>query len=168
MPKKVKLKLKSFIKNNIVKAPNVMLNNATQPLNEDNYKDIVRSFWKRSMKHRKGAVGIAGNQIHMPYRIFIAQLTTDVWKIFINPTIPRTSESAFFNSKLVHGMEGCLSLPGSEHGVARRNRIEVVYRDLNWKPQVSRYKGLAARIIQHEVDHLNGILIDPNMDWRQE
>ena len=98
MPKKVKLKLKSFIKNYIIKAPNVMLNNATQPLNEDNNKDIVRSFWKRSMKHRKGAVGIAGNQIHMPYRIFIAQLTTDVWKIFINPTIPRTSESAFFNS----------------------------------------------------------------------
>ena len=168
MPKKVKLKLKSAIKNNIVKAPNRILSTNTKALNKDNYQDIVRSFWKRSMKHRKGAVGIAANQIHMPYSIFIAQLVPDVWKIFINPYILKTSKSSFNTSELVNGTEGCLSLPGSEHGVARAQKIEVVFRDIGWKPIMAQFEDFQARVVQHEIDHLNGKLIDPNMDWRQE
>ena len=133
MPKKVKLKLKSAIKNSILKAPDIMLSKVTEPLNKDNYQRIVNSFLKRSMKHRKGAVGIAGNQIHMPYSIFIAQL-----------------------------------VPGSEHGVARRQKIEVIFRDIGWKPVMAQFEDFQARVVQHEIDHLNGILIDPNMEWRQE
>ena len=168
MPKKVKLKLKSAIKNSILKAPDIMLSKVTEPLNKDNYQRIVNSFLKRSMKHRKGAVGIAGNQIHMPYSIFIAQLVPDVWKIFINPYILKTSKSSFNTSELVNGTEGCLSLPGSEHGVARAQKIEVVFRDIGWKPIMAQFEDFQARVVQHEIDHLNGKLIDPNMDWRQE
>ena len=140
----------------------------TEPLNKDNYQRIVNSFLKRSMKHRKGAVGIAGNQIHMPYSIFIAQLVPDVWKKFINPYILKTSKSSFNTSELVNGTEGCLSLPGSEHGVARAQKIEVVFRDIGWKPIMAQFEDFQARVVQHEIDHLNGKLIDPNMDWRQE
>ena len=50
MPKKVKLKLKSAIKNSILKAPDIMLSKVTEPLNKDNYQRIVNSFLKRSMK----------------------------------------------------------------------------------------------------------------------
>ena len=168
MPKKVKLKLKSAIKNSILKAPDIMLSKVTEPLNKDNYQRIVNSFLKRSMKHRKGAVGIAGNQIHMPYSIFIAQLVPNVWKLFINARILKTAKSSFTTSELVNGMEGCLSLPGSEHGVARRQKIEVIFRDIGWKPVMAQFEDFQARVVQHEIDHLNGILIDPNMEWRQE
>ena len=166
MSKRRKINLVPMIKNQIVLAPNPILSRRTKPLTEDNYIKITNKFVKRGMKHRKGAIGIAANQIHMPYRIFIAQLTQGVWKVFINPTIPQTSKSKFFNSKLIVDVEGCLSLPDSVHSVARKEQVEVVYRDINWEPQIGQYKGLAARIVQHEIDHLNGILIDKNMDER--
>lgn len=54
--------------------------------------------------------------------------------------------------------EGCLSLPGIRKAI-RYETIEVVYQDLSFRPQRMTYSGWTAQIIQHEVDHLNGILI---------
>ena len=54
--------------------------------------------------------------------------------------------------------EGCLSLAGSRK-TSRFEKIQVFYYDINWKPQLISLEGFAAQICQHELDHLEGILI---------
>ena len=54
--------------------------------------------------------------------------------------------------------EGCLSLAGSRK-TSRFEKIQVSYYDINWKPQLINLEGFAAQICQHELDHLEGILI---------
>jgi len=62
-------------------------------------------------------------------------------------------------SKLKSGKEGCLSVPGVEIEVKRQSRIRVSFLDRYGKEQKEIFSGFDARIIQHEVDHLNGKLI---------
>lgn len=73
-------------------------------------------------------------------------------KVFINPIIEEeTGEEWAFN-------EGCLSIPDIREEVYRKEKILITYYDQNWKLQEETYNGYAARIIQHEYDHVEGIL----------
>src|SRR5690606_13728911 len=73
-------------------------------------------------------------------------------KVFINPVILEEwgDEWAF--------EEGCLSMPGIRADVYRPEKLTIRYRDLDWNEITEEYEGLAARIIQHEYDHLEGKL----------
>ncbi|MFN2162091.1 MAG: peptide deformylase, partial [Candidatus Promineifilaceae bacterium] len=70
----------------------------------------------------------------------------------INPEITRRSR------KMVDGIEGCLSIPGYVGEVERHEEIRVQALDRHGKPQKLKLKGWTARIFQHEIDHLNGVL----------
>jgi peptide deformylase len=72
--------------------------------------------------------------------------------ILINPEIKKCSQS------LCKDQEGCLSIPGVYMDVERPDQVEVSYKDENGRPKTLKADGLLARAIQHEMDHLNGVL----------
>lgn len=105
-------------------------------------------------------IGLAAPQINKPIRLFIIDTTnTDeddsnkkVRKAFINAQIIEESgeEWAF--------EEGCLSIPDIHADVSRYERIKMTYFDENWEQQEEVFDGIMARVIQHEYDHIEGIL----------
>lgn len=104
-----------------------------------------------------GGVGLAGNQVGILKRIIIVLHDNDPI-IMINPEIIKTSEEFEF------GNEGCLSIPETYIELKRYKEISVKYRDTKGKPHFENYSGLTARIIQHEIEHLDGILMTDHIE----
>jgi len=80
-------------------------------------------------------------------------------RVFINPEIVSVSEE---DEPYV---EGCLSIPGVEAEVFRPSRVRVRYRDLDWAEREEDVEGLLARVIQHEIDHLDGVLFVDRLNF---
>ncbi len=95
-------------------------------------------------------VGLAGNMLGLRKRV-IAVNAGGLILVMFNPVI--TKKSGAYEAE-----EGCLSLDGQRRTV-RYQRIEAEYRDEGWAARRGVFTGFTAQIIQHEVDHLNGILI---------
>ena len=98
----------------------------------------------------EGCVGMAANMIGARKRIIAVSLGFSTL-IMYNPVIVSKSEP--YDTE-----EGCLSLPGTRP-VKRYGKISVEYRDRSFRKQRGEFSGFVAQIIQHETDHLNGILI---------
>lgn len=120
-----------------------------------NCKPLIDNMLE-TMRNADG-VGLAAPQIGQSLRLFVIEPEpfselTDQDCVFINPEIiqqegrPETAK------------EGCLSLPGLEVEVTRQPKIMVEYRDANFTLKTKRLKGFLARVFQHELDHLEGIL----------
>lgn len=106
-------------------------------------------------------VGLAAPQVNKSIRVFVMDAShyadeipeaKDFKKIFINAHITERSG----DEKLVE--EGCLSIPHIREEVWRKNDIRIEYYDENWQFHNETYSGMIARIIQHEYDHLDGVL----------
>ncbi|MFH1098542.1 MAG: peptide deformylase [Candidatus Uhrbacteria bacterium] len=98
-----------------------------------------------------GGVGIAAPQVGVLLRIIV--ITNQRGPVvYINPTV--TSQSL----RSAVDIEGCLSVPGIIGTVRRARNVTVRARDLNFRLITRRVRDLPARILQHEVDHLNGVL----------
>ena len=99
-------------------------------------------------------VGLAAPQVGKLLQIIVAKPEPDKDAlVLINPQIKKTSRKKDIMT------EGCLSLPNIEVPVERAIKITVQALDINSQPVKIKAKGLLARIIQHETDHLSGILI---------
>ena len=101
--------------------------------------------------HEKGCVGMAANMIGVHKRI-IAFNNEGKYEVMLNPEIVKASEE--FETE-----EGCLSLLGGPRKTKRFRKIKVQYQTLDMKVRLKTYQGFTAQIIQHEIDHCNGILI---------
>lgn len=121
---------------------------------------LLMNMWE-TMYESKG-VGLAAPQINKSIRLFLIDTSpflddeeveeTAVKKVFINPyIIKETGEEWVFN-------EGCLSIPDIREDVTRKSSITLEYLDENFKKHIDVFDGLAARVIQHEYDHIDGIL----------
>lgn len=111
---------------------------------------IARDLLDTLKAHRDGCVGMAANMIGIKKRIIAVSMgMADV--AMLNPVI--TAKSQPYDTS-----EGCLSLAG-QRPCKRFEVIAVDYRDLNFVPQHAVFRGWIAQIIQHEIDHCNGILI---------
>lgn len=100
--------------------------------------------------NREHCVGMAANMIGIKKRIIIANVGIgDI--VMFNPVI--TMKDSPYETE-----EGCLSLAGVRKTIRYRN-IELEFTDLSWKRQRQKYSGFIAQIIQHECDHLEGIII---------
>ncbi|MDR2021306.1 MAG: peptide deformylase [Treponema sp.] len=102
--------------------------------------------------HQGKGVGLAGPQIGLSKRIFVIHAEGDVPRVFINPSIIETSQD------MVKYEEGCLSVPGVWAEVVRPSAIRIQAWNEKGRPFTLDAGGLLARIIQHEYDHLEGIL----------
>lgn len=96
-------------------------------------------------------LGLAAPQVAKQLRIIAVNISNEA-HIFINPQITKKS---FFKNV---AQEGCLSIPNVYGEVERPKKITLKYLDRQGKPHKQKFKNLTARIIQHEVDHLDGIL----------
>ena len=101
-------------------------------------------------------IGLAAIQIGVPKRIIVIDISKDPQKkeprYFVNPIIKnKNSEKATYE-------EGCLSVPNQFAEIDRPNKCDVEYLDYNGKKQILNTGGLMATCIQHEMDHLEGIL----------
>jgi len=103
------------------------------------------------MRENEGA-GLAANQIGRLKRIFVAAYEDEEFAI-VNPLVEWNSEST------EKDIEGCLSLPGIPVEVERPYAVMVSGKDPSGAPVRVRAEGRLARIFQHEIDHLNGVLI---------
>lgn len=97
-------------------------------------------------------VGLAGPQVGIPQRFFVIIADDDVRRVFVNPQIIKTSaETGPYD-------EGCLSIPGVYENIIRPLKVTVSALNENGKPFTLDADGLLARVIQHENDHLDGVL----------
>lgn len=111
--------------------------------------------------YRSEGMGLAAPQIGKSLRIFVIDASplaedepemADFKQAFINPRIiEKDGDLQLMN-------EGCLSIPNLREEVNREGRIRIKYYDQNWQIHDEVYEGYKARIIQHEYDHLDGIL----------
>ena len=112
--------------------------------------DVANDLKDTLMANRERCVGMAANMIGIRKRIIIANAGIgDI--VMFNPVIVK-KEGAFEME------EGCLSLDGVRK-TTRYQTIEVEFTDMSWKRQKQKYSGFLAQIIQHECDHLEGIVI---------
>ena len=129
-------------------------------------KELITNMWETMYK--ANGVGLAAPQIGLPIRLFIVdtgpfadddgltpeeqEALKNFKKVFINARMEQQSGTNWaFN-------EGCLSIPDIREDVTRMDTIEISYVDENFKPHKETYDGLLARVIQHEYDHIEGIL----------
>ena len=116
---------------------------------------VARDLLDTLMAHREGCVGMAANMIGVRKRI-IAFLDESgampTYTVMLNPEI--IAKSGMYETE-----EGCLSLLGNPRKCKRYVTIKVKYQDMNLKERAKIFTGWTAQIIQHEVDHCNGILI---------
>lgn len=117
---------------------------------DDSIKNLCVSLIDTMISNN--GVGLAAPQCGVLKQIVIALIDNEP-KIFINPEITSTS------NELVSGEEGCLSIPGTFIEKKRYNTVTVRYRNIKGRPCLDNYEGLSARILQHEIDHLHGILM---------
>lgn len=104
-----------------------------------------------TMREREG-VGLAANQVGRLKRMLVAAVEDEEY-VVVNPVIEEAAGTT------EHGAEGCLSIPGIQVEVVRATSITLSGQDLTGAPLQIEASGLVARIFQHEVDHLDGVLI---------
>lgn len=103
-----------------------------------------------TMLHADG-VGLAAPQVGLLRRFAICQMTSKEIVELINPVIVSAEGSET-------GNEGCLSVPNKFLPVARATKITILYRDRNGREVQRTFEGFDARVCQHEMDHLDGVL----------
>jgi len=121
---------------------------------KDSTAPEIRTLVSEMLATMKAAdgVGLAAPQVGRSIRLFVATVNERDF-VFVNPVITARSES-----KIVFE-EGCLSLPGQFLPVERFERITVTYDDIHGTRQTLEAQGFLAIVIQHEYDHLDGVLI---------
>ena len=140
----------------IIKLPDKRLRLVCEPVDkiDAGLKRLIEDMFE-TMYHAPG-IGLAAIQVGEPKRVVIMDISKKEDpknpQVFINPEIVWWSED-----KSVYE-EGCLSIPDIHEDVERPARVTVRYLDLAGKVQETQAEGLFATCIQHEIDHLNGVL----------
>ena len=136
------------------------------PQDFPNLKELIANMWETMYK--ANGVGLAAPQVGLTIRLFLVdtspfaddeelsaeeqQTLKNFKKVFINAEIKEeTGENWTFN-------EGCLSIPDIREDITRKDTISITYVDEKFKTHSETYDGLLARVIQHEYDHIEGVL----------
>lgn len=134
--------------------------------NYPNVEHVLENMWE-TMYNASG-VGLAAPQVGMPIRVFLvdtAPFSDDDSLSEQEQNDLRNFKKTFINAKIIEETgdewafnEGCLSIPNVREDVFRKEQITVQYQDENFNKQISTFNGLIARVIQHEYDHIEGVL----------
>ena len=106
---------------------------------------------KETLREYKTGIGLAAPQIGSDFRMFVINFNGDI-RTFINPVITNAEN-------LTLSREGCLSMPGKEYIIPRYAKVDVMYQTPLGKTESRKMMGLAAFTFQHELDHLDGLLM---------
>ena len=131
------------------------------PIDYTDLDVLLANMWETM--YEANGVGLAAPQVNKEFRLFLVDTSPFaddegiskeqiVKKVFINPIIVKESgEEWDFN-------EGCLSVPDIREDITRKSTITISYFDENFNKHTDVFDGLVARVIQHEYDHINGML----------
>lgn len=140
----------------IVRYPHPTLRHTSKPLKrvDAGLRRIVAEMIE--LMYQEDGIGLAANQVDLPYRVFVLNPTGNPQQkeheyVFINPVILRRQGSS-------EAEEGCLSFPGIHANVRRPEKIAVSAYDLQGEEMHLELDGLFARAVQHEYDHLEGVV----------
>lgn len=154
-------KLMDFVRQEVVTIGDPFLKEPTKPVT--NLKEVTplcELMVKKLREELKGA-GLAANQIGVPIRVLVAELRkNDLFPtrpesplyVMINPEIVKSSD------EMIDGWEGCFSVPGLVGLVPRHKSIVVKYTSLDGQEHKESFAEHIARTVQHEIDHLDGIV----------
>ncbi|MBP6009924.1 MAG: peptide deformylase [Bacteroidia bacterium] len=136
-----------------------VLKKKASPIEKDHpgLKELIANMYETM--YASHGVGLAAPQIGLSLRLFVTDGSPfeedevkDFKQVFINPQIvEETGDPWKFN-------EGCLSIPHVREDVSRKKTVLIEYYDEDWNFRKEYFSGLAARIIQHEYDHIEGVL----------
>ena len=137
----------------ILKYPDPFLFKTVDNVIEFNQELIEETQEMLKLMRMSKGVGLAANQVGLNKRIIIMECNNDkIPYFFINPKIIQTSQEDMLNE------EGCLSFPELYIGLNRKKEVLLNWQDINGKFHEEWFKELESICIQHELDHLNGIL----------
>jgi len=144
----------------LIHYPHPTLRFVSKPLArvDDQLREMSDQMFEIMYEHR--GVGLAANQVNLPLRLFVANPSGEKDSgqelVFLNPVIQKATGT-------IEAEEGCLSLPGL-HGTVKRNKtVQVNAYSMDGKEINLKVDGFLSRIIQHEVDHLDGVLFIDRM-----
>lgn len=129
-----------------------------------NLKTLIANMWETMYK--ANGVGLAAPQVGLPIRLFVVDSTPmyeedetqkGIKKVFINAQILEESGQEWAYE------EGCLSIPGIREDVYRKPNIKIQYLNENFEEMTEAYFDMNARVIQHEYDHIQGILFTDHL-----
>ena len=140
----------------ILTEPNILLRQVSDPVDKVGEEEKKLMDDMIETMYAAPGIGLAAIQIGVPKRIIVMDISKDENKkepmYFVNPVIKnKNTEKAIYE-------EGCLSVPDQFAEIERPNTCEVEYLDYNGEKKVLKADGLLATCIQHEMDHLEGIL----------
>jgi peptide deformylase len=145
----------------IVRYPHPALRWESKPILEidDTLRDVVRQMF--GLMYAANGIGLAANQVGLPWRLFVINPSGDAAKtdeefVFLNPEILRRKGSE-------EGEEGCLSLPELFGPVRRSASLVIEAFDLEGQPFRMDLEEFPARVVQHEYDHIDGVLFIDRM-----
>jgi peptide deformylase len=131
-----------------------------------NLKELIGNMYETM--YAASGVGLAAPQVGLSLRLFIVDATPMSEDEDLTPAEAKTLKTfkkVFINPKIVEEggkewdfNEGCLSIPDIREDVSRKSALKITYQDEDFKTHTEIYDGISARIIQHEYDHIEGIL----------
>ena len=137
----------------IVKFGDLLLRRRTAPVTDfEAVRDLVDDMFETM--YEEAGMGLAANQVGLHQRFAVIDISheeeDDFPRVFVNPEIVDASGSYEME-------EGCLSIPEIRATITRPDQVRVRYQDENGLDREDRLLGLLGRVIQHEMDHLNGV-----------
>lgn len=149
----------------IINFPHPTLRHASRPVRrlDAELRATIRRMFE--LMYEANGIGLAANQVDMPLRFFICNLAAKPEEgeehVFLNPVLSKPKGS-------VEQEEGCLSLPGVYAPVVRPEKVHLeAYRLSGEEVQVD-LDGMMSRVVQHEVDHLDGVLFTDRLSTTHE
>jgi peptide deformylase len=145
----------------ILEYPNEILRNKSEEVKDPTSvetKQLIAEMLQ-TMRANNG-LGLAAPQVGKNLRLCMIEIEHELF-VLINPEIKNISKEEILAE------EGCLSFPNKFLKISRGKRIKIKATDSNGKKQIIRARGLLARAIQHEIDHLNGVLIVDRVEENQ-
>lgn len=150
-----------------------VLRKVASPISNDypNFTNLVQNMFETM--YQANGVGLAAPQVGLPIRLFVIDTTpfsdsddlseeekkqlNGFKKVFVNAKIEKEEgEPWSFN-------EGCLSIPDVREDVSRKPLVTITYQDEDFQTKTETFDGLIARVIQHEYDHIEGILFTDHL-----
>lgn len=132
----------------------IFLSGKSEPADKEDLP-VAKDLLETLVAHKEGCVGMAANMIGVHKRIIVfldESGKNPVYTVMLNPEILK--KEGAYNTE-----EGCLSLLGTPRPCKRYRSIKVKYQTTDMKIRIKTYTGFTAQIIQHEVDHCDGVLI---------
>jgi peptide deformylase len=142
--------------------PDPRLREVSQPVGREHLAELAAQAPDMfAVMYRHRGIGLAGPQVGIQRRILVANITgdrqqKDQERIFINPEVTKKSGT-------MQEEEGCLSLPGLNARIRRSSNVIVAFNDIEGAMWEMECEGLYAKLFQHEIDHLDGVLMIDKM-----